>query len=83
MIQRREGLTGDFPGGPGGVAKTPPNGGGRGSVPGQGIKFHTPQLRVYVLQLKILRAAVKIKDPKCQNWGSAQPNKYIIFLKKD
>ena len=79
MIQRREGLTGDFPGGPGGVAKTPPNGGGRGSVPGQGIKFHTPQLRVYVLQLMILHAAVKIKDPKCQNRGSVQPNQYIIF----
>ena len=46
MIQRREGLTGHLPGSPGGVAKTPPNAGGTGSIPGQGIRFHMPQLRV-------------------------------------
>ena len=46
MIQRREGLTGDIPGSPGGVAKTPPNAGGTGSIHGQGIRFHMPQLRV-------------------------------------
>ena len=35
-----------------------------------------------MLQLKILRAAVKIKDPKCRNKGLVQPNKYIIFKKR-
>jgi len=34
-----------------------PKAGGPGSIPGQGTRFHMPQL-------KILHAAVKIKDPK-------------------
>lgn len=37
--------------------------GGMGSIPDQRM----PQLRVYMLQLKILHAAERIKDPKCQN----------------
>ena len=33
-----------------------------GSVSGQGIRFHVLQLRVLMLQLKILNAAVKTED---------------------
>ena len=41
----------DFPGGP--VAKTPRSqGGGPGSVSGQGTKSHMLQLRVCMLQLR-------------------------------
>ena len=40
--------SGDFPGGP--VAKPQaPNAGGLGSIPGQGTRFHIPQLRVLML----------------------------------
>ena len=40
--------SGDFPGGP--VAKPQaPNAGGLGSIPGQGTRFHIPQLRVRML----------------------------------
>ncbi|TEA28876.1 hypothetical protein DBR06_SOUSAS4010093, partial [Sousa chinensis] len=34
--------------------------GGPGSIPGQGTRSHMPQLRVCMLQLKILHAATKI-----------------------
>ena len=44
-----------------------PNAGGLGSVPGQGIRSHKPQLSVCGPQLKILHAAKKIKDPACYN----------------
>ena len=36
-----------------------PNEGGLGSIPGLETRSHMPQLRVFMLQLKILRAAVK------------------------
>ena len=44
-----------------------PNAGGLGSILGQGTRLHRPQLRVYMLQLKISNATVKIKDPACLN----------------
>ena len=41
----------DLPGGP--VAKTPsPNAGALSLIPGQGTRFHTPQLRVCMPRLK-------------------------------
>ncbi|TEA14718.1 hypothetical protein DBR06_SOUSAS3110025, partial [Sousa chinensis] len=36
-----------------------PNAGGPGSIPGQGTRSHMPQLRVHILQLKILCATTK------------------------
>ena len=36
-----------------------PNAGGWGSIPGQGTRSHMPQLRVCILQLKILSAATE------------------------
>ena len=44
-----------------------PNAGGPGSIPVQGTRSHTPQLRVNVLQNNILHAATKIKDLGCCN----------------
>ena len=38
-----------------------PNEGGPGLIPDQGIRPHVPQLRVWVLQLKILRTATKTR----------------------
>ena len=52
----------------------PPNAGGPGSIPGQGTRSH-------MLQLKIWHAAMKIEDPKCYNYDSAEPNKYC-FMKR-
>ncbi|TEA40834.1 hypothetical protein DBR06_SOUSAS19710043, partial [Sousa chinensis] len=37
-----------------------PNAGGLGSIPGQGTRSPMPQLRVHMLQLKILHTATKI-----------------------
>ncbi|TEA10947.1 hypothetical protein DBR06_SOUSAS7810082, partial [Sousa chinensis] len=37
-----------------------PNARRLGSIPGQGTRFHMPQLRVLTLQLKILHDAKKI-----------------------
>ena len=37
-----------------------PNAGGEGWIPGQGTRYHMPQLRAHVPQLKILHAAMKI-----------------------
>ena len=82
----------DFSGGP--VAKTPcSQGRGPGcSISGQGTRSYMPQLRVYMLNLKILHATVKVEDPACFNYDSEQPDKYInirkkrkkvFFLKKD
>ena len=52
----------DFPGGP--VAKTSfSNAGGLGSIPGRGTRFHMLQLRVHMLWLKILHAAMKMENP--------------------
>ena len=49
---------GTFPVAP--AAKTPcSHGRGPGSVPGQGTRSHTPQLRVHMPQLKIRHAETK------------------------
>ena len=40
-----------------------PSAGDTGLIPGQGTKFHMLQLRVHMLQLKILHAATK--NPAC------------------
>ena len=54
----------DFPGGP--VADTSCSQcRGLGLIPGQGPRFHMPQLRVHMPQLAILQVTKKIKDPKC------------------
>ena len=46
---------------------------GLGSPPGQGTRFHMPQLK---------GSHDAAKDPTCRNWDSSQPNKYInLFLK--
>ena len=54
----------DFPGGPvtmipGSSVEDP------GLTPSQGTRSHMLQLRVHMLQLKILHAAKKIEDPIC------------------
>ena len=65
-------LPGDFPGGP--VAKTQHSQcRGPGLIPSQGTRSHMPQLRVCVLQLKILCAAPK-------TWCS-QINNFFFFLR--
>ena len=38
---------------------------GLGSIPGQGTRSHTLQLRVHVPQLKIPHAAANMEDPVC------------------
>ena len=48
----------------------PPNAGGLGSVPGQEIRFHLWQLKVWMPQLKILHAANK-------TWEQPNSNTYI------
>lgn len=45
----------------------PPNTEHPGSIPGQGARYHMPQLRVCMLQLKIPRTAKKMEDPACHN----------------
>ena len=50
-----------------------PNAGGPGSIPDQGTRFHTPQL-------KTTHPTGKIKDAMCHNKDLAQPNKYEIPL---
>ena len=40
---------------------------GLGSILGQGTRSHMPQLRVHMLQLKILNAAIKMEDTVCRN----------------
>ena len=54
----------DFPGGP--VAKTCFQYKGPGSIPGQGTRSYMPQLRVWMLQLKLLYVTTK---------ACLQPNK--------
>ena len=48
-----------FPGG----QDCAPNAGGACSIPGQGTRFHMPQLRVCLLQLKIPHATATTEDP--------------------
>ena len=45
------------------------NAGGLGSIPGQGTKSHTPQLRVCMLQVKTPPAAAHIRNPRCCSWA--------------
>ena len=62
----------DFPGGP--VAKTShSHAGAPGLIPAQGARSHVPQLRLFVLQLKVPHAATKIQH--------RQINKINIFKK--
>ena len=42
-----------------------PNAGVPGSTPDQGTRFHTSQLRVHMLHLKILHPTMKVEDPEC------------------
>ena len=44
-----------------------PNAGGLGSIPGWGTRSRMLELRVCILQVKIPRATVKIKEPMCCN----------------
>ena len=48
-----------------------PNAGGSGSIPDQGTRSYTPQLRSFMPQLKILH--VPTKDPTCCNLGTRMP----------
>ena len=48
-----------------------PNAGSLGSIPGQGTRSQTLQLRVHMLQLKT-------EHPACCNYGLAQPN--VLFF---
>ena len=54
------------------MANYAPNAGGPGSILGQGTTSHMSQLRVHVPQLRILHAAMKIKD------RLSQINKYFL-----
>jgi len=56
----------DFPGGQW-LKRHTPNVGHLGSVPGQGTRSQMLQLRVHVLYLKILYAAMNNEDPTCRN----------------
>ena len=44
-----------------------PNPGGLGSIPDQGTRSHTPQLRLHMLQVRILSASTKMEDPVRHN----------------
>ena len=69
---------GTFPGGP--VAKTQcSQAEALSSIPGQGIGFYMPQLKVHMSQLKVLYAAKKIKDPGASTeTRHSQINRYIF-----
>ena len=69
---------GTFPGGP--VAKTQCSyAEALSSIPGQGIGFHTSQLKVHMSQLKVLHAAMKTKDPGASTKTQhSQINRYIF-----
>ena len=49
-----------------------PNERGLGLIPGQGTRSHVLNLRVYMPQLKIPHATMKIKNPMCCNWDPVQ-----------
>ena len=49
------------------LGRRTPNTGGPGSMPVQGPRFRTLQLRVHMPQLKILYAAMNNEDPTCRN----------------
>ena len=50
-----------------------PSAGGSGSIPGQGTRSHMPQLRVHMLQLKILHATTN-------TWWSKKKKKNPIWI---
>ena len=50
---------------------------GPDSIPGQETRSYVPQLRVHMLQLKILHDKTKTDDPKYHNQDQVQPNKYF------
>ena len=52
-----------------------PNAGGPGLIPGRGTRSHLLQLRVSMLQLKILHVITKMEGSKCCNEDLVQPNK--------
>ena len=52
-----------------------PNAGSLGSIPGQGTRSHMPQLRVCMLQQRILHAAMKTQH--------SQKNKLIFKTKQN
>ena len=56
------------------MAKTLPNAGGLGLIPGQGSRSHMPQQR-------ILHATMKTEDATCWDKHLAPPNKLIHNLK--
>ena len=56
----------DFPGGQWLKCHTP-NVGDLGSIPGQGTRSQMLQLRVHMLYLNILYAAMNTEDPTCPN----------------
>ena len=54
-----------------------PNAQGLDSIPGQETRSYVPQLRVRMLQLKILHDKTKADEPRCHNQDRVQPNKYF------
>ena len=54
-----------------------PNAQGPDSIPGQETRSFMPQLRVRILQLKILRDRTKTDEPKCPNQDLGRPNKHF------
>ena len=60
-----------------------PNAGGSGLIPGQGTGSHMPQVRVYMLQLKISHAATKRSQIKQDTFflkENYMPRKFCIVL---
>ena len=52
----------DFPGGP--LTKNPSfKSGGLGLIPGQGTRFHIPQLKAHMLKLKSCLSQLRLKIP--------------------
>ena len=54
-----------------------PSAGGLGSIPGQATRFHTPQPRVHMSQLKILNASAKTRHSQI-----SKERKIFFFLNK-
>lgn len=57
---------GDFPGSPV-LGLRAPSAAGLGSIPDRGTRSCKPQLRIYMLQLKIPHALTKTESPTCRN----------------